>query len=49
MTVEVWCVFFFLNITPFYRDLEKDLDESRTAMLNTFQKQCFGESCSLLV
>lgn len=47
MTTEQW--FLFLNIAPFYRDLEKDLDESCTVMLSTFQTQYFGESCSLLV
>lgn len=41
--------FLILNITPFYRDLEKDLDESCTVTLSTFQIQYFGESCSLLV
>jgi len=47
MITEDW--FLFLNITPFYRDLEKDLDESCTATLSTFQAQYLGESCSLLV
>lgn len=41
--------FLFPNITPIYRDLEKDLDELCPVTLSTFQIEYFGESCSLLV